>query len=73
MKIEKVEIITIRFPTKVGNHFQDSLASEQISRISKMRPKKISKISRISLACEREFSQTGIIRNQPGINRNIFF
>ena len=36
----KDEIIPIRFPTKVGNHFQDSLASEQISKISNMRPKK---------------------------------
>jgi len=38
--------------------FQDSLACEQISKINKNRYKKqISKISKISLACERENNQ----------------
>ena len=34
--------------------FQDSLACEHISKICTLRQKKISKISKISLACERE-------------------
>ena len=122
----KVEIRGNQFPTKSETISKIRSLASRFPRFAICVKKKISKISKISLACEREFhkqelsvinqelteifflnsnyqqlnrnyqqfarlraenlldlqdfarlragvSQTGIISNQPGINRNIFF
>ena len=47
-------IDSVSFSDMSEKDFQDSLACEQISKIAPCTPKKISKISKISLARERE-------------------
>ena len=49
-----------------------SLACEQISKISNMRPKKDFQDFQDFARLRAGVSQTGIISNKPGINRNKF-